>query len=199
MRFFREGFLHWWGRIKEKWKQKGFLAIPQTLISYILIYYLLGSDELRVEIIISFSLFVGTIGAEFIKLLFSILLSPFRIIKEQDHIIKRYENVKKQIVEDLAILRTSGVKLRNKGQTLMHEGGLEPWWQEFLLWQDEVKNTISKINRSDAESWYVLDEYTPTISRGNVLSLKHKKYLDMFDAWLRRLKNLIDKYQDSEN
>lgn len=199
MRYLREGFLHWWGTIKEKWKQKGLLAIPQSIISYLLIYYFLGRNELRIEMIISFSILVGTIGAEFIKLLYYILVSPFRIIKKQDKTITSYQNIKKQIIEDLVKLRTEGVKIRNKGETLMHKGSVDPWWQEFLIWKDEVKTTISKIDRSDAESWYILDKYTPTLSRKNILSPIHKKRLDMFDTWLRRLKILIDKYQDNEN
>ena len=193
MRYLKEGFTQWLDHLKTKWKIEIVWVVIGTIVSFMIIYWWLGVEETRIEAKITISVLCGTIGAEILRLICAIIRTPFRIIEEQYKTIANYKNIfsKEKIIKALVDYRTEGVKLRNRGISLMHVSSVDPWWEEFLVWQRKVKYSISILDKIRAEQWFILGSYTPTLSRPN-LSPIHKKRLDMFDTWLNRLEKLIE-------
>jgi len=198
IRVLKEGFFHWWNELKNNGFKRGFWAIPQSAIAYPVIHWWLGAEEMRNEMVIAVAVLCGTIGAELLKLGWSIVCSPLRIIKEQDRIITGYEKVssKKAIIHQLTQQFISGTVLRNKGQGLIHESRIDPWWEEFIEWKRETKAIISILDENVADRWWTLGTYTNKRLFPKALTQEQRKKLQMFDAWLERLDKLTKDFKN---
>jgi hypothetical protein len=88
-------------------------------------------------------------------------------------------------------LRSEGVKIRNRGQALVHGDSIQSWWQDHLDWRESTAKMIGLLDKNLAETWKVLGTFTPKRAFPNVLSPEHRHKLLMFDAWLERLDEVI--------
>lgn len=64
---------------------------------------------------------------------------------------------RKKIIHCLTMLRSEGVKIRNRGESIMHQSGIDPWWDEHLVWRKETVDTIALLDQNLANQWKTLD------------------------------------------
>jgi hypothetical protein len=162
-RFFRYTNNRWYKPLLEKWKQEGLLSLATSILSFIIIGYWIGVDEMSLEIRAAISLVGGTVITQIVRYLWFLLNAPFDILKEQDNIIlelkKTYD--KKKIIEQLSHLFVEGTELQNKGQSVVHESIAETWWNSHLEWREKTKSEIALFDQSKATQWNTLGLYTP--------------------------------------
>lgn len=114
-----------------------------------------------------------------------------RVSKEQDTTITD----RKILIGKLHGRREIGIPLRNAGKTKLHQNTVDAWWQEFLKWKEETKNTIGLLDSNRARKWAKLGTFTPKRGFPQAISRRHEKRLQMFDAWLDRLDLEIDYWE----
>ena len=194
-RIFIDALEKWKGPLREEWKKNGLWSLLASIISFPIINYLIGGEEARIEVIIFISLIAGIIISQTFRFLWLLVSSPFMIIREQDNKIANLKSVsdRKSIIGKLVELREEGTKLRNSGQTILHQSGIEPWWGKHLEWREKTKATIALLDPNKANQWGILNTYIPKRGFPNAINNLHRKYLQMFDAWLDRLQEVIDK------
>ena len=197
-RIFRYAFEKWKKPFFEEWKKNGLWTLATSIISFVIIYFWIGPNEMRIELMVALSVIGGTIVVQIIRYLWLLLCSPFMIIKEQDSIISSIEKIadRQSILSRLTELFSDGTNLRNRGEALMHENRIEPWWNEHLEWRNKTKITMSLLNPNMANQWWTLGLYTPRRAFPHALNPLHAKRLQMFDAWLDRLQENIRKLEE---
>jgi hypothetical protein len=197
-RLFRYTLEKWKKPFFEEWKENGLWSIATSIFSFVILYFLIGPDEMKIEIMVAISLVGGTIIAQIIRFLWLFLRSPFMIIGEQDSIISSFEKIadRQSILSRLTELFSDGTNLRNRGEALMHESRVEPWWNEHLEWRNKTKTTMSLLNPNMANQWWTLGLYNPRRLFPHALNPLHAKRLQMFDAWLDRLQENIRKLEE---
>jgi hypothetical protein len=179
---------------------RGLFSFFVVIVTAFAINVIVGFDlafEYAVEI------FINTVitGGMFVLVLYvvNLIRSPFIIIAEQDKIISTLSDIKsrKQILSQLTQLRKSGVALRNRGYGgLVHEKSIAAWWNEHLAWREATANTIELLNENIANKWRVLGTYTIRRPYPKALNQDHRHKLQMFDAWLERLDDVIENFME---
>ena len=199
--FFRYAGINWYKPISHKWKEESIWSFVVAIPSYLVMYFWIGIDEIRIEFLVALSIISGTVITQIFRFLYLLLDAPFSILKEQDILISSLENVadKKSVIARLSQLWTDGTNLRNKGEALMHESRIAPWWEEHLAWRNETKSIISLIDPTKASQWWTLGMYSPRRRIQYALSPFHEKKIQMFDAWLEKLELLIDEFRKGTN
>lgn len=159
------------------------------------------SERLQLLVFFSVSILVTLIIYVPIVLYFAIFTIPSNKYKEQTNETRKHQSFteNKAIINTLVDLRKKGVKLRNQGETLMHHDRVEPWWKEHLEWREKTENTIGLLDKNIAAKWAVLDTFTPKRPFSKAISPDHRKKLQMFDAWLERLDEVITELRGGEN
>ena len=197
-RLFRFAFGNWKKPLLAEWKKNGLWSLLISIFSFLIIYYLIGVHEMRIEVMVALSVLGGTIITHVIRFLWLLIISPFEIIRNQDKVIASFEKIsdRKSIIERLTELFSEGTGLRNRGEGLMHENSVETWWDEHLEWRNKTKTTMSLLNSNMANQWGTLGLFTPRRKFPNALNPLHGKRLQMFDAWLDRLQEDIQKLEE---
>lgn len=196
-RFLRYAASEWIKPLLEEWKKYSLWTVIQSIPTYIFMYFLIGGDAMGTEARILLSVLLGWIITQVVRYLWLALNAPFRIIKEQDSIISSFEKVtdREVVIARLTDLWTEGTALRNKGEGLMHESRVEPWWNEHLEWRNKTKTTMALLDKNMARQWWTLGTYIAKRAFPHALSPIHAKRLQMFDAWLERLNEKIQELQ----
>jgi len=197
-KFFLYAAIHWYKPLLAKWKQEGIWSLLASIPSYIIMGYWIGVTEMSIEIRVALSLVIGTAIIQVFRFLWLLIIAPFNILREQENIISSLEKVadRKSILAQLTKLWSDGTALRNKGEALMHESRVDPWWNEHLSWRNEVKTTIALLDPNKASKWWTLGMYTARRRIPQAFSTIHEKRIQMFDAWLERLDLLIQDFQN---
>jgi hypothetical protein len=196
--FFRYAWNKWKVSLLSKWKEEGVWSIVASILSFIAIGYLVGDEEMNLEARIAIAGLIGLIGTQIIRFLWIALTAPFSIIAEQEGIISSYEKATnvQLVIKRLNELWTSGTVLRNSGEALMHPSRVEPWWLEFVEWKNTTRDTIALIDSNIADAWSTLGTYQPKRNFPQAFDPAHHKRLQNFDAWLERLREIINRFQD---
>jgi hypothetical protein len=160
----------------------------------------IGLHEMSVEVKVALSLLAGAVISQALRYLWLLLTSPFAILREQDQIISSLEKVtdRRKIIAQLSTQWIEGTTLRNKGESLMHESRVEPWWNEHLEWRNQTKITIALLDANKAKQWGTLGMFTPKRAIPQAFTPLHEKRIQMFDIWLERLSTLIQDFQKQE-
>jgi len=196
-RFFRYGFSKWKNPLIAEWKKNSVWSLITSVISFAIIYFLIDVNEMKIEVMGAISLLGGTVITFLFRLLYELLNAPFSIIQEQDIIIASLGKIadRKTVISRLTELWSEGTNLRNRGEALMHQSRLEPWWNEHLDWRNKTKTTMALIDPNKANQWWTLGLYTPKRAFPHALNGLHEKRIQMFDAWLDRLQIEIQKLE----
>lgn len=196
-RLFRYTFEKWKKPLFEEWTKNGLWSLITSIFSFMIIYYWIGINEMRIEVMAAISLLGGAIITQAIRYLWLLLISPFMIIKEQDNFIANLEKIadRKSIIGRLTELFSEGTNLRNRGEALMHKSRVESWWNEHLEWRNKTKSTMALLDPNMAKQWWTLGLYTPRRAFPHALDPLHGKRLQMFDAWLDRLQENIQQLE----
>lgn len=144
------------------------------------------SDRLQLGVIAGVTLLVAFSIYIFISLFF-IIFKVSQAASDREEIINR-----------TIVLRSEGVKIRNRGQTLVHEDSIQSWWHDHLKWREKTAKTISLLDKNLADNWKVLGTFTPKRDFPNALSPEHRHKLRMFDAWLERLDEVVAELRGNE-
>ncbi len=80
----------------------------------------------------------------------------------------------------------------------MHQDSIESWWEDHLEWRYKSIYTIGLLDKNIATKWAVLDTFTPKRPFPAAISPDHRKKLQMFDAWLERLVDVIEELKSYE-
>jgi hypothetical protein len=88
----------------------------------------------------------------------------------------------------LAQLRTEGVAIRNRGQSL--PDNVSDWSAESLAWMERTANAIGAINTADAEWFRTLDAVPPPRISVPTTARVYAEH----DFWLVKLEQLITRY-----
>lgn len=196
-RFFRHANTEWLKPFREAWIRQTILSLLAAVPSYFIMAAWLGVSETSIEVKAALSLAAGAAVVQVVRYLWLLLIAPFDILKEQDRIISSLEKItdRKSIIGQLQSLWTEGVALRNKGESLMHESRVEPWWNEHLEWRNRTKTTLALLDANKAQGWWTLGLYTPRRVIPQAFTPLHQKRIQMFDGWLDRLHELIQEFQ----
>lgn len=200
-----------WEYWKDNFKQGGVSAWEwmgiNGLIFGILVALIAGiivsrtiSERLQLLVFFGVSILVTLIIYVPIVLFFAIFTVPSNKYKEQTIESTKLQSLTDNIaiINTLVALRKKGVELRNQGEILMHQDRVEPWWKEHLEWRKKVENTIGLLDNNIAAKWAVLDTFTPKRPFPKAISPDHRKKLQMFDAWLERLLDVIEELKNYE-
>ncbi len=131
-----------------------------------------------------------------IALFYAIFIRPYKIISEQESTILLFKGkVKKEsFIEALIMQREIGVELRNKGDSILHESQIEPWWNEHLKWRTDTEELIALLDNNKALQWSTLGDAPPSKIKHTPFNPDVSHKLQMFDEWLVRLHRLINEF-----
>jgi hypothetical protein len=106
---------------------------------------------------------------------------------------REFRNEDEWLRKELANLRTDGIGLRIRGQSLRQ--GIPEWIAECASWNDKVTQTIAKISLADAEALKIPGAVPPPRIplKGSEDPEQIKVYTE-HDFHLVRLEKLIEKY-----
>ena len=107
---------------------------------------------------------------------------------------REFKDEDARLKKRLADLRTEGVVLRNRGETL--SVGVSEWIMECMAWTRRVIETIQIISPADAEWFNTLDAIpeprVPITGSDNFLQIKAYREHDFY---LVKLERLLEKYR----
>lgn len=186
------------------WDWIGFKGVVlDIVIGFIagLFYNATTSGKLNVGIIAGVTLLVAFSIYMLCFLFFAIFIIPYEKHIEQSHEITKLQSIKdrEEIIGELVRQRYYGVQLRNGGETLMQQKYIDPWWEAHEKWRNKTVKVIASVDENLANKWKVLGTFTPKRGFSDALSPNHRKKLQMFDAWLERLDEVIEELKDSKD
>ena len=96
----------------------------------------------------------------------------------------------------LSELRTRGVAIRNEGTSLLSPESVDKWVQKYYGWENEILENLVALSPTKAELWRTLDLYQE-VQLSNAVNAKHVKFMGIFIAKLKRLKDDIEEISTS--
>jgi hypothetical protein len=106
----------------------------------------------------------------------------------------RIERGLSRVLSRLTELREQGVNIRNDGMSLKGEDELASWIMRVDDWNKAVMGEIGKISKNDALYFKTLNLVPQLGFNCQILNHQHLKYLNEHNERVRRLEELINKY-----
>ncbi len=94
----------------------------------------------------------------------------------------------------LGELRAKGIVHRNSGSALLSNESMEKWREEQLAWENEVLGALKELSTVDFENFRVLGLMRNPRPFPYAINNKHRLFLQVYDEKLRRLDEIMKKY-----
>ncbi len=98
----------------------------------------------------------------------------------------------------LGELRAKGIVHRNSGSRIISNESMERWRNEQLEWENEVLEILKDLSTVDYENFHILGLFGNRRPFPEAISDNHRLYLQVYDEKLRRLEEIMKKYDSKE-